>query len=85
MLVKCDDSGPSRIKDGVSPGVDVPHQPGRGDVVDVSVDAKVGIATDVEGVQGDKDGGFLPELAPERVESDFVATAVGTRDEHPSC
>jgi len=49
----------------------VPDQTGRGDVVDVSVDTKIGPAINVEIIQGDKDGGFPPEL--DRVESDFAA------------
>ncbi len=40
----------------------MPDQTGRGDAVDVSVDAKIGFAVNVEIIQGDKDGGFLEEF-----------------------
>ena len=50
------------MKDGVSIGIKVPDQTGRGDAVDVSFDAKIGFAIHVEIIQGDKDRGCLEEF-----------------------
>lgn len=71
MLVECNDSGARRIKNSVIPRVNVPSQTGRGNGVDVSVDAKICLAINIKAVQRDKDRGVLPEF--NRVEIDFAA------------
>ena len=71
MLVECDDSGASRIKKSIIPRVNVPSQAGRGNAIDVSVDAEISLTIDVDGVQGDEDRWVLPEF--NRVELDFAA------------
>ena len=40
----------------------MPDQVRRGDAVDISVDAKIGLAINVEIIQCDEDGGFLEEF-----------------------
>jgi len=70
LLVECDHSGTSKINDGVTPGGNMPDQTGRGDAINPSVDAKIGFAINVDGVQGNEDGGFLEEFA--RIKCDFL-------------
>lgn len=52
----------------------MPDHTGRGDGVDVSIDAKIGFTIHVEIIQGDKDGGFFEKF--DRVERDFLAVFV---------
>ena len=40
----------------------MPDQSSRGDIVDIGIDAEIGPAVDVEGVQGDEDRRILPVL-----------------------
>ena len=62
------------MKDSVTPRINVPHQIGPGDIVDIGFNAKIGRAANVKGVHGNEDSGFLPEL--DRVERD-VPTVFG--------
>ena len=62
----------------------MPDQTGRGDAINASMDAKIGFAFNVKGVQGNKDGGCLEEC--DRIKGDFLTVfelqLVGETDIH---
>jgi hypothetical protein len=56
------DAGATTVKDRVTPRIDVPHQASPRHVVDVRVDAEIGLAANVDAIQRNEDLGNLPEL-----------------------
>ena len=62
LLGESDDRCTSCVKDAVRECINVPGQTGRGDVVDVGIDAEIGFAIHVKIIQGDKHRGFLEKF-----------------------
>jgi hypothetical protein len=48
LTTECNNTGPSGIKVGISPCINMPDQTSPGNAVDVGVDTKISMAVDVE-------------------------------------
>ena len=62
MLVDCNDAGTSRIKNTITPRIQMPSQSLLGDMVNKGCQTEVGSAAKIKHVQGNEDARTFPEL-----------------------